>query len=305
MFIHLFLPAFSLDVCVVQDRVANLNKWLASVQVPWRKNGWVIDQIVGWPGCEATKSALTNVDENGVPQQVACPVYEKKDVPQKGEWVTNGLKTILGKLADHSYAEHEVIILIDGSGKIDFDVVEEVARHLEEGDPLILGYRKDPCQTMDSARVEIEAFENFLVAEKFKINLVDAQCGCWGFQADMLRDFPFMAQSYGIELDVVIAALNANISPRYTPVKLVPVTTTAGTKQTDYQAGDDIKKLEFISYRLGIDTELLQHYVDKYHKVTGKMLPERYLQAVGNIIKRKPRPHKQPYVYGEKYSIQI
>jgi len=301
MFIHLLVPLYSRNVGIVVERKMAVDKWYCETFLPYcAERGWSCDLKPGWPADKTTLLALENkVAVADFPALLPETKYDPADLIPKGKWVLQALQSVLEQQAMRNYSDHDVVVMIDGSGKIQYDIACSIADHLDDGDRLVLGYRDDPRKTMDDKRVDIEKFENFLVGCKYKIKLRDAQCGCWGFQGAMLSKLPLIAQSYAIEIDILIAALSINMEPRFIPVTLIPVTTASGAKQTDYDPAEDMKKLLFLCYRLNIEREQIPFFLDKFLQNKENSLPESYITAAKTLPIPSKCPHMEPIIYAK------
>lgn len=292
MRIHLLAPVYTREVTVVDQRKKRFESWLTGTAFPFGdQHGWTIDYLLGWPGEDARTRAIERHANHSL---AGTAVYDSSDLVPKGKWVLQCLSNVLEKQSNANYSDHDVIILIDGSGKIDFSGALTIAERLAIGDKIILGRRSDPAKTMAEHRVRIERFENFLVSEKYHVELPDAQCGCWGFQGELLKAFPLLAQSYAIELDILIAALAAGCEPRFIDVQLTEILDSSGVKQTDYRPEQDITKLTFLLYRLDIDPELIEHYIGRFEKETKLELPENYKNQALALKSGEARPKLKP-----------
>jgi hypothetical protein len=292
MFIHLLVPLYSRNVATVIERKIKFDQWYGDFFLPYCEDkGWLCDLKPGWP--EAKTAQLASAKGLSIPElaaQFPDTKYDSCDLVPKGKWVLQALSSILERQATSNYSDHDVVVMMDGSGKIDFSGACKIAERLAAGDRLVLGYRKDPRETMDGKRVDIEAFENFLVECCYKVALRDAQCGCWGFQGQMLSKLPLIAQSYAIEIDILIAALSINMEPRFIEVDLYPAVTATGAKQTDYDPSEDMKKLQFICYRLNIDHGQIPFYIERFKSDKRISLPETYVSGAMAL----PKPSKCP-----------
>lgn len=297
-FVHLLFPAFTRSVPEQLRRKNALERWFRK---SWRhdaeENGWRADLQIGWPGEASTQKRLlvSDGDDMVVPED---PMYGDDDLKPKGMWVRESLQNVLGRLHEQSYRERSYVVHVDGSGKIEYDMAITVMKHLTSGDQLILGYRENPAETMAESRVAVERFENFLIEQKFEISLPDAQCGCWGFASRLLRKMPIIAQTYGIEADVVISALSAGIEPRYVPVRLVKKLTAGGMKQTDYRSDEDLRKMHFLLFRLELPPATLPGMLKYFEKRHGNILPSEYRERICELANGEgPQDFISPVIY--------
>ncbi len=279
LFVHLFFPAFTRNVKAQIERRNVLQRWFRSEwESAAKTNGWRCDFLIGWPGEEATRHALvvSSGNEMVISEE---PIYSDSDLVRKGTWVCESIQRVKIRCHQQLYRENSLVVLVDGSGKIDFNMANDVVKALVKNGPLILGYRKNPEETMIHDRVVVEKFENYLIETKYNVDLPDAQCGCWGFHTSLLKHLPIIAQSYDIEADILIGALAAGILPNYIPVRLIPKLDQMGNKQTDYQPEEDIRKLCFLIYRLDILPLSLPAFINDFEKKRGLYLPEAYRNA--------------------------
>lgn len=135
--------------------------------------------------------------------------------------------------------KYDLVILIDGTGKIDFTAVEDLLNmfeadtHKEVG--FVFGRRKPDHLTwgMTPERKELERFENHLIKHALQVKglfpprqkiepllsrgeFKDLQCGCWGFRGEHFGDVVrnLTASHYDLEIDVFVSAFRIWQLPR-------------------------------------------------------------------------------------------
>jgi hypothetical protein len=206
-----------------------------------------------------------------------------KGATSKGLWIRCSLLTISTKYAYDEYSD-VLLLFADGSGKIPFEQLNAVLDALLQGYPLALGCRLDNNWTDDPNRLAAEGYENYLVEQKYKVKLPDAQCGCWGLNCHILKDLSLVSNSYEIELDLLINGLENGYDICY-----VPITTEKGKSAYNVEANK--RKLGYIAYKLDYTPKELTALYDQYRKETGQTLPESYAKTIqetkNRILKNK------------------
>lgn len=205
---------------------------------------------------------------------------EYKNITKKGRMVRHELQRI-GSLKKYSDIDNSYFVLIDGSGKINFDSVYNVLKGLEQKQ-VIFGCRPI-SRGIEDARVKMEHFENFLLEEKYKATLPDAQCGCWGFNLGVLKDMPLTAESYDIELDVIINALERRLDIGFIQVTMKNVGSKK-KKETNFKFHANFEKLDFLSYRLELTRDILNLQYRNFIRKTGMELPKNYIRYFNKLF---------------------
>ncbi|MFA5063799.1 MAG: hypothetical protein WC578_07035 [Candidatus Omnitrophota bacterium] len=200
----------------------------------------------------------------------------------KGQFIREKISVILTTLRDVSIKleEKTFVILIDGTGRIDYNSVVTVLKSLISGEELVLSCRLGKL-AVSKKRETVELFENFLVSEKYRVYLPDAQCGCWGFRLTAKDRLPFDSEKYSIEIELLINALKNNINVCFAPVKTIP-----DTRTSSFKAKDNFDKLKFIAKSLQFDRFDLEAKYLKFIKEKRKKLPASYA-ALFKKIKRE------------------
>ncbi|PIZ88050.1 MAG: hypothetical protein COX91_02210 [Candidatus Nealsonbacteria bacterium CG_4_10_14_0_2_um_filter_39_15] len=227
-------------------------------------------------------------------------VVKYEGATPKGTMVRGKLLSLISKI-DYSDIDKNYLILIDGSGKIEFDSVFKVLKALVIGKQVILGCRFKGSG-ISLRRKKVEIFENFLVSERYKVDLPDAQCGCWGIRVGILKSLSLTANSYEIELDLVTSALESNLSICFVPVKAF---FKAGT---GFTSKEDLTKLNFLVNKLGLDEYILNALYEKFKKTYGLSLDSNYLNYFKEIpflkfrkkfdcLKGCKKPCQKVYIY--------
>lgn len=198
------------------------------------------------------------------------------DMVSKTIVIQNKFKDILDEKLDDEGA----IIYFDGDGQVDESMVFKILSELKNNDFVMC------CRGTDFGvsvpRVKVERFENFLVSEKFKIGLPDAQCGCWGFKTKFLKKLfnDISAQGFEIELNILILFLMAGIVPSYVPIKLIKKKNVEENKEqsTTYDPKkDDLKKIKFLLEMLKWDHTTLKEKQQAFNIKTKIILPSKYV----------------------------
>lgn len=216
----------------------------------------------------------------------------------KGAWVAFCFQSILQHLHDKLYREPSAVVMLDGSGKIDFGVLKALCLRLQRGDQVLLGYRKEPLVTMAKERVTIEQFENYLLSQRFHVVLPDAQCGCWAFSTRLFCSIPFIARTYDIELDLLIGVLSAGIEPKFIEVELVRQVDATGQNQTSFTFDANIKKMYFLLHRLGLPPATIPALITTFETQFGMQLPDTYKNELYKIAgETSPYPMPTPRIY--------
>lgn len=278
--VHLIFPAFTTQVDRAASRYIRIWTWFKTTFTPLAiEKGWAPRLHIGIPDPAKLQHATYKKQPDGTMEMV----YDESDRVSKGKWVRAALEAVKERRSDDQYVGKVLVVHMDGSGKIKFDAVITAVCALEGDTEMVLGLRDDPCITMDPQRVVVEHFENFLLEEKYNVELRDAQCGCWGFNADVLMKLPLCAGSYEIELDVLISALESHIPFSYVKVNLDSDIEANGQKQTDYSAEDDIKKLRFLGLRTGYSFDVIATLVPSFEKRRNELLPAPYKEQLEKL----------------------
>lgn len=198
---------------------------------------------------------------------------------QKGLMVRSKILSVIDKI-DVVDREQSFVVLIDGSGKIDYNCALGVIGALVNGENIVLGCRHKGSFGIPDDRKNIEIFENFLVSEKFKIKLPDAQCGCWGLRANLLKRLSLTAVGYEIELDLLVSALEARIDICFFPVKIIE----SATKISSFDPSYHIDKLKFLLNKLSFDEFMLKALFEKFKIKFEMPLPESYVAGFSKIV---------------------
>jgi len=287
----LISPLFTERLEECHSRKKNLDKWVVdNFYKICDERKFDSDYHVGAPDDKNTQQALQRALEEGSLENAS---YLKKELCPKGKWIRQMLQKVIDWQAENYYVKRNVIIHIDGSGKIDFNSTLKVLDKLVGGDPLVLGYRKNPLDTMLKERVDIEKFENFLVGYKFKILLPDAQCGCWGINGDLLSKITLTSLAYSIELDLVISALSVGIEPRYISVDLNPETVSS----SDFKKEEHINKLHFLMYRLGYTSDTVKELAKLFLDEKRGEISREYLDLIEDLKPANLPLFRHPIIY--------
>ena len=98
-----------------------------------------------------------------------------------------------------------------------------------------------------------------------------------------------VAQSYDIELDVIMSALQAGIRPSFQEVNLSRVDNAAGDKQSDFEPGDSMKKMDFLLFRTGWSPSVIPAMLEAFEVANPNTpIPESYRDEIGKLGKRRP-----------------
>lgn len=135
--------------------------------------------------------------------------------------------------------DDDIVMLIDGTGKIDFSAVEQFVQRFD-ADPevgFLFAQRSgsDGTWAMTPERKEIELFENYLILNALmRMGLLqedgarhlrdhqtkqflDLQCGCWAFRGqhfNSVRQY-LTAFHYDLEVDIFVAAFKVWNEPKH------------------------------------------------------------------------------------------
>lgn len=261
-YICLIVPAFADTLEEEEKRKQAFRKWSEESFKPKIRellgNGnFKIELLLGFTG---------SIDE------VSSLEMSYKGITPKGLIIRGKMLSIINKL-DVAEREESFIILIDGSGKIEYNCVLSVIKALVHGENIILGCRHSASYGIKDDRKNIELFENFIVSEKFKIKLPDAQCGCWGLRTNLLKKISLTANGYEIELDLLVSALDSSLDICYFPVKIVE----EATKISSFTPEQHINKLIFLLNKLSFDEFILKALYEKFIVKFEIPLPESYV----------------------------
>lgn len=210
-----------------------------------------------------------------------------KSITPKGTLVRHKLLAIAEDLAKGDI-EKAYVALIDGSGKIEYSSLQNITECLFQGHQVSIGCRKGQFG-IPERRIRLEKFENFLVSESLRYNLPDAQAGCWGFRADLMKDINFSARGYAIELDLIITALQRGLDVCFVPIEVKKTATKMPSNWT-YDANKE--KLKFIAHKLNLDRYDLRAKYDKFKDETNIDLKDEteyleYFDKINFSYKRK------------------
>lgn len=277
-FICIIIPAFADNIQEEERRKINIERWGIDVFKPkirkmYGKGNYRIEFLVGYTGSEDKIGELERKYGGMTPKGLL--------IKEKIIYIINTIK-----VSDLSSC---FVILIDGSGKIVYDSVFNVLKTFENGSEVILGCRQHGRWGIPEDRKRIEVFENFLVSEKYKIQLPDAQCGCWGIRGDILKNISLTAMGYEIELDLITCALESNLDICFAPIKINP----SRTKKSSFKIEHHIRKLEFLLHKLSYDDYILKALLKKFENKKGIKLPQWYLEEINEVkfdfLKRNPK----------------
>jgi hypothetical protein len=217
-------------------------------------------------------------------------VTEYKGMVQKGRTVRNKLESV-------DVSKDNYFILIDGDGDIPFESVFKVITALESGEDIVIACRVEE-EGISEERHLIEQFENFVVSEICKVDLPDAQCGCWGFRTSVLRELALSANGFELEIDLAITALQNGLEPSYIPVKISNAPT-----ETTFEVGKvDFDKLKFIVEKLKIDKYILMSKLEKFKKFSGNELPDDYMDMLNKLQIPEIKKKKLTCYYCDTYN---
>ncbi len=266
-FVYLVMPVFAGDKKEEQKRVDSINSW----KVNFNKK---VNDILG----RNFRIDITTPRIND-PHMICGTIHtEYKNITKKGRVIRHELQRI-GSLKKYSDIDNSYFVLMDGSGKINFDSIYSVLKGLEEKQ-VIFGCRPI-SHAISDFRLKLELFENFLVEEKYKVKLPDAQCGCWGFNLGILKDMPLTAESYDIELDVIINALEKGMNIGFIQAM---INDDGDVKKTNFKFGSNFEKLDFLCYKLELTKDILNLYYRNFLKKTGYNLPARYTKYFNRLF---------------------
>lgn len=209
---------------------------------------------------------------------------------QKGIFV----RRTLIRITNDAPLKNTIIILIDGSGKIKFDSVIQIINALEKGYYDVVMGARGKSWAIDPERQAIELFENFLIETRYACVLPDAQCGCWGFHGDLLKMFPFTANAYEIELDLIISTLATNRSLGFAEVHVDKTLMTPRGFSTQFNPSQQhIRKLAFLADKLDYSREIIQALSYEFQKGRRISLPPAYTRLFDELdVSRRQRIFK-------------
>lgn len=207
--------------------------------------------------------------------ELGSPGFKTKfyDITPKGSAITAALSSIKNEYEDYL---HHYFVYFDGDGQIPFDIPFSILKQLKkEKEKFVIGCRSGR-PGIHPERYLIEKFELFLIEHKFGVYLRDGQCGCWGFQTEVLKKYFPTGKGFDIELDVLSNFLRHHIYPSYvyTPVKY--------KEDTTFKAKDHEKKLYYLIERLEWTREYILSLSKKFSKKYNN-LPKKYRQLLKNI----------------------
>lgn len=114
---------------------------------------------------------------------------------------------------------HSYFIQVDGSGAFDYDSVKTILEQLSSDQPVVLGQRdRESDWGIGRGRKAIEFFEMSLIEEVYgerirnhlgRVDLPDAQAGCWGINLKAVRGLSLSARNYGLEFDLISSVLTS------------------------------------------------------------------------------------------------
>ncbi|MFH1287985.1 MAG: hypothetical protein ABII25_04735 [bacterium] len=272
--ISLIVPFFSPDKETETKRVKKFRDWC--IETFEEKLPRIFPDIEKPDYLFAMTDQVDYIDTNFIQQF--------KGVTPKGLMVHGKLLSLISKI-DYTQIDNHYFVLIDGSGKIAYDNVFNVLDILSKGKQIVLGCRPKDFGVSDS-RKDIEHFENFLVEEKYKVVLPDAQCGCWGGHANILKSLPLTAKTYDIEIDLVSSAIANNLSISFIPVTM-DINEFPISNFTSFDI--DITKLNFLTNKLGLDKHSIQLSYKKFNEIYKIELPEEYLNHFNSVPESKYR----------------
>lgn len=200
----------------------------------------------------------------------------------KGQFVRLKLASILHSVPVPERAE-TFVVLVDGSGTIEWGGVATVCRLLKEAE-VVLAKRPGTDWGIPEDRKRIERFENFLVEERFRVALPDAQCGCWGFRASVMQALPLTALGYEIELDLLISALTSGLVVRFASVTILE-----GPRHSSFDVDQNRAKLVFLMDRLGYNALHLKNVLSYFQVRSSDRLPSWYEDLVNSLSYSPPR----------------
>ncbi len=273
-YLHLIIPLFAKSKNIEEERRNNFREWsIERFEKITSRLKVKVNYAFGFSGAKEREGRVSKQYGKGT---------------NKGKLIRERISSILSilKNASSNIFERSFVILIDGTGRINYDSVITVLKSLISGEELILGCRMGKF-AISKKRRSVELFENFLVSEKYKVHLPDAQCGCWGFRLTVKEHLPFDSEQYSVEIELLINALKNNIDISYVPIK-----TFANTRTSSFKPGDNFNKLKFISRVLQFDRFDLESKYIKFRKEKNiPLLPSytKLFRKIKTTYKRKLR----------------
>lgn len=185
--------------------------------------------------------------------------------------------------------EKDVIVYMDGN-QIKFDNLFNILNFIKKNDKCFVTSCRLNGMGISGERGVIERFENFLLSQKYGLpHLPDAQCGCWGFRGDYLKEMlaSLKSDTFEIELEVMNFFLERGKMPAYIGMDVgTPEDTTFNEKHS-------IPKLLKLSHWLQFNRKKLIELAEKFQKKYCTMLPPKYITYFQNQeIYDGDYPHK-------------
>lgn len=258
--LHLMVPFFSSDNTKEKEARDRFETW-ARRYLP--ANGYTL-----YPGVTST---------------IVPRVGEESWRRQKGIFVRDTLMEITNKVPPENRTK-ESVILIDGSGKIKFSSLLDVKSALDDNRFDIVFSKRGADWAIDSSRKVIEKFENYLIGERYHCVFEDGQCGCWGFPGDIIKKLSLSANSYEIELDLLISSRERHLTTGFVNVEIDKKLIRRGLI-TQFIPDQHIRKLSFLADKLGFAKETVCALMAKFQKTHKMELPKSYINEVYKRLK--------------------
>ncbi len=177
-----------------------------------------------------------------------------------------------------STLDPDYYVCIDGEG-IPFNNIFEILNQLVTQPFLgVLACRKNNLGLGDSGREIVERFELFILSKIFGTELIDGQCGCWGFRRDFLNAKKLDAEGFEIELDFLIKLLMVGREICYIPVDII----SDPEDKTTFRLSNHKEKIEFICRMLNRGKEEIGGFINAFEE-DHDILPDEYKKAINDI----------------------
>lgn len=264
-----------------------------------------LEELVLWPNSTWLLAGDVTIKYSSPDPPIPMSVERAPGVP-KGLAVRLALAAILDEVDAEDGGngvldrQDTFIIQIDGSGAFDYNNIYRIAEALiRGGEDVVLGRRSGDWFMTHKDRKTVEMFENALL-ETWKVRthgkgfdepLLDAQAGCWGLRASVLRKISLTAPRYELEFDLIASAVMGNISFCFSSelkpgIRIGPSGMQSTTDPAGYAGA--VRKMPFIAHKLEMSKpdigQALDAYISRSQENSVPALPTGYVELLRTWI---------------------
>lgn len=215
-------------------------------------------------------------------------MYKDASMVGKGTCVSHALT--MARIQSEKYYKgvEAFFICCDGSGKIPFQYVTELATKLDDSEATCIVSKRGSEKGIPDVRYAIERFEmSLLFNNPSVVNKLDGQTGLWGFNMTKCPEISLTSDGYEVELEFLLRIRQSESAK----LGVLPIEAKPGPSRFNEnynETGSHYKKLKFLMRELALEKT---HVLDTAKKFTASKLPPEYIAMIET--RTWPTPLKQ------------